>query len=145
MIIYLRYRSPGTSCNLPGNVGRAALKCFPIWSCTRWGLPCLPRHRRSGELLPHLFNLTCSCRRQDIGGIFSVALSPGYPEFALRTTVPSGVRTFLPDFSTGAIMRPPQFHTSYHRYPCLQAHRPWCFHREVCVGYPIFQYLPDGF
>ena len=30
-----------------------------------------------------------------IGGVFSVALSPGFPEFALRTTVPCGVRTFL--------------------------------------------------
>ena len=41
-----------------------------------------------------------------IGGVFSVALSPGYPAFALRTTVPCGVRTFLPG-SAGAIMRPP--------------------------------------
>ncbi len=31
-----------------------------------------------------------------IGGVFSVALSLGYPKFALRTTVPYGVRTFLP-------------------------------------------------
>ena len=62
MIIYLGCRSPGTSCNLPGNVGRAALKCFPIWSCTRWGLPCLSCHHESGELLPRHFNLTCACR-----------------------------------------------------------------------------------
>ncbi len=30
-----------------------------------------------------------------IGGVFSVALSFGYPKFPLRTTVPCGVRTFL--------------------------------------------------
>ncbi len=30
MIIYLGSRSPGTSSNLPGNLGRAALERFPI-------------------------------------------------------------------------------------------------------------------
>jgi len=25
-------------------LGRAALKCFPIWSCTRWGLQSFPGH-----------------------------------------------------------------------------------------------------
>jgi len=31
-----------------------------------------------------------------LGGLFSVALSPGHPAFALRTILPCGVRTFLP-------------------------------------------------
>ncbi len=35
-----------------------------------------------------------ACRRA-IGGVFSVALSCSYLQFALRTTVPCGVRTFL--------------------------------------------------
>ena len=48
--------------------------------------------------------------KQTIGGVFSVALSSGYPEFALRTTVPFGVRTFLPDPMAGAIMRPPHIY-----------------------------------
>jgi hypothetical protein len=30
MIIYLGHRSPGTSSDLPGNFGRAALRRFPI-------------------------------------------------------------------------------------------------------------------
>lgn len=58
MIISLGCRSPGTSCNLPGNIGRAALKRFPIWSCSRRGLPCLPCRHGSGELLPRHFTLT---------------------------------------------------------------------------------------
>ena len=91
MIIYLGCRSPGTSCNLPGNFGRAALQRSPIWSCSGWGLPCHSCHHESGELLPHHFTLTPASR----GGIFSVALSAGHPTFALRTTLPCGVRTFL--------------------------------------------------
>jgi len=34
-------------------------KCvIPIWSCSRWGLPCHRRYRRRGALLPHPFTLT---------------------------------------------------------------------------------------
>ena len=35
--------------------GRAA----PIRSCSRWGLPCRPRRRGRGALLPHPFTLAC--------------------------------------------------------------------------------------
>jgi len=43
------------------------------------------------------------------GGMFSVALSSGHPEFALRTTMPCEVRTFLwPALSEPAIMHPLQ-------------------------------------
>jgi hypothetical protein len=31
---------------------------LPIWSCSRWGLPCHSRCRERGELLPRHFNLT---------------------------------------------------------------------------------------
>ncbi len=30
----------------------------PVWSCFRWGLPCLVCHQTSGALLPHPFTLT---------------------------------------------------------------------------------------
>jgi len=83
MIIYLGRRSLDASSNLPGSIGRAALKRFSIWSCTRWGLPCLACHQPSGELLPRHFNLTCAWTNQTIGGVFSVALSSGYPKFTL--------------------------------------------------------------
>ncbi len=39
--------------------------------------------------------LPVPARRRAIGGVFSVALSCSYLQFALRTTVPCGVRTFL--------------------------------------------------
>jgi len=52
------YRSPGTSCNLPGDIRRAALNRLPIWSCSGWGLPCPACHHTGGELLPRPFTLT---------------------------------------------------------------------------------------
>lgn len=90
MIISLGCWLPNTSCNLPGDFGRAALKHLPIWSCSGWGLPCPSCHHEGGELLPRLFTLACQA-----GGLFSVALSAGHPAFALRTTLPCRVRTFL--------------------------------------------------
>ena len=32
-------------------------RAVPIWSCSRWGLPCRRRRRRRGALLPHPFTL----------------------------------------------------------------------------------------
>ena len=65
----------------------------PIWSCSRWGLPCVHHHWRTGELLPRLFNLTGS---QGTGGMFSVVLSPDHSGPPLTATLSCGVRTFLP-------------------------------------------------
>ncbi len=38
----------------------------PIRSCSRWGLPCRPRYRGRGALLPHRFTLAC-CERSISG------------------------------------------------------------------------------
>ena len=63
---------PGRSMrNAPARLrGRAA----PIRPCSGWGLPCGPRCRSPGALLPHPFTLACSLNRV-IGGLLSVALS----------------------------------------------------------------------
>lgn len=58
--IHLGHRSPGTSSGLPGrHAGRVSDPeiPFPIWPCSVWGLPCRPRCRRRGALLPHRFTL----------------------------------------------------------------------------------------
>ena len=57
---------------------RAALKRLPMRPCSRWGLPCRPRCRGRGGLLPRLFTLAVRPR----GGTavcFSVALSSTFP------------------------------------------------------------------
>ena len=62
-IIPLGRPSPDASSSLPGSharTRRCRLPCdFPIWPCSRWGLPCHVRCRPRGALLPHHFTLTC--------------------------------------------------------------------------------------
>ncbi len=49
---------PSGSSDQPGD--RPGILYPPIWSCSRWGLPCLLDCSRSGELLPRHFTLTPS-------------------------------------------------------------------------------------
>jgi hypothetical protein len=64
-----------------GSFERAFL---PIWSCSVWGLPCLPRYRGSGALLPHLFTLTRSC--------WAVSSLWHWPSTGLDARVPDVIR-----------------------------------------------------
>jgi len=66
MAIPLGRRLPGASRDRPGQrrgspLGLeplpASARAAPIWSCSRWGLPCRPRRRGRGALLPHRFTL----------------------------------------------------------------------------------------
>jgi len=85
MTIPLDARLPGaSSCQpgLPGQSGPAAVSFarpapreVPIRHCSRWGLPCGSGCPSPGALLPHRFTLTTA----DRGGLFSVALSLGFP------------------------------------------------------------------
>jgi hypothetical protein len=61
---------PGGDAETPLPVARRAA---PIWSCSRWGLPCRFRCRSRGGLLPHRFTLASPASWR--GGLFSVALS----------------------------------------------------------------------
>jgi hypothetical protein len=71
-------------------------RAVPIRSCSRWGLPCRPRCRRRGALLPHLFTLTAATRyaprRYVLCGTFPRLAPAGrYPAPLVH-----GARTFLP-------------------------------------------------
>ena len=58
----------GASCNQPGRrrgprpTRRASPPrlATPIWSCSRWGLPCHPCRQGRGALLPHPFTLAAA-------------------------------------------------------------------------------------
>ncbi len=78
----------------PGPVARPH---SPIWSCSRWGLPCRRRYRNRGALLPHRFTLTAALESSR-GGLFSVALSLG--------SLPPGVTRHRPSVEPGLSSTP---------------------------------------
>src|SRR5204862_4959698 len=94
--IPLRRPLPGGSSDLLGTwwrrgPRRRAKPAVPIWSCSRWGLPCPPCHHGGGALLPHHFTLA----RVATSGLFSVALSFESPRLAVSQHHALGARTFL--------------------------------------------------
>lgn len=64
---------------------------FPIWSCSRRGMPSMPRHRGIWWALAPPFHPY----RAKHGGLLSVALSEGRPSWVLPSVLPCGARTFL--------------------------------------------------
>jgi len=79
MTIHLGRLLPDASRDLPGwrpkNMPAVRNGAIPIWSCSRWGLPCRCCYQPRGALLPHPFTLTFHTK----GGLLSVALSLGSP------------------------------------------------------------------
>ena len=106
MAIPLGRSLPNASRDLPGQRPETAI-AVPIWSCSRWGLPCHLRYRRRGALLPHHFNLArIEIRRRSIFccAFPGVASAGRYPAPCFR-----GARTFLsvsPEGLRGAATRP---------------------------------------
>ena len=102
MTIHLGCLLPDTSCDTPGwqpeNRPGCKQPSIPIWSCSRWGLPCRSRYRQRGALLPHPFTLTTQyssedeqCGRFAFCGTFPGVTPAGhYPAPCFR-----GARTFL--------------------------------------------------
>jgi len=92
MAIPLGHSLPNTSRDLPGRRPETAI-AVPIWSCSRWGLPCHLRCRRRGALLPHHFNLAWAKARRRFAfccAFPGVASAGRYPAPCFR-----GARTFL--------------------------------------------------
>ena len=96
--IHLGCTSPCTSSGLPGSTrgsrAAACAACFPIWPCSRRGLPCRRRCRRRGALLPHHFTLAVVLAHA--WAVYFLLHFPwAHAPQALPGAVPSGARTFL--------------------------------------------------
>ena len=92
---------PTCSSNQPGRRAGTRACAAPIRSCSRWGLPCRPRHRARGALLPHPFTVASPKRSPSaLCGTFP-RVAPGgrYPPPSFR-----GARTFL---DMTSMTRPP--------------------------------------
>jgi len=93
-----------TSRDPPGRRSGNRSPAVPIWSCSRWGLPCHLCCQRCGALLPHHFNLAAAFagRRCDFcGAVPQVTLGGRYPSPCFR-----GARTFLQLLSRAASSHP---------------------------------------
>jgi len=68
----------------------------PSWSCSRWGLPSRTgRPARWWSLTPPFHPYPHSSRAEAAGGLSLWHCPAGHPGWALPTTLPCGVRTFL--------------------------------------------------
>src|SRR5918993_1533089 len=101
--------------NLPGDLGRAALKRLPIWSCSVRGFACRFCYQKRGALLPHLFTLTRHHPKATASGIFSVPLSVGFP----RPGITRCTALWSSDFPLPRAFRPKTVtHSSGHPANC---------------------------
>src|SRR3954453_506085 len=57
-IVADRLKQPTRTTDLETGLERLSAPVVPIRLCSRWGLPCRPRRRVRGALLPHPFTLT---------------------------------------------------------------------------------------
>ena len=93
MAIHLGGPLPARSGNLPGRRPGNRPYAFPIWFCSRWGLPCHPCYQGRGALLPHPFTLACGRSPSAVCFLWHFpGIAPGgrYPPPCFR-----GARTFL--------------------------------------------------
>jgi hypothetical protein len=102
MAIPLGRRLPDASRGLPGRrLGNEAwgpsLATFaaPIWPCSRWGLPCRPRRRGRGALLPPRFTLA---GYRDLSREPAVSSLWHCPWGRPRRVLPGTVLPWSPDF-----------------------------------------------
>ena len=80
-------------------LGRAVLKCFPIRSCSRWGLPSFPGHPGNWCALTAPFHPYPPRQAQGQSRkavCFLWHFPSRHRDSALRSTLPCGARTFLP-------------------------------------------------
>ena len=68
----------------------------PIWSCSRWGLPCHSRHRERGALLPHPFTLAAPAPSRAFG--MAVCFLWHFPWGRPRRPLAGTVFPWSPDF-----------------------------------------------
>jgi len=80
-------------------LGRATLRCLPIRSCSRWGLPSFPGHPGNWCALTtpfHPYPLRWRKRAPQKAVCFLWHFPSRHRDSALRSTLPCGARTFLP-------------------------------------------------
>ncbi len=158
--IHLGCTSPCTSSSLPGSTrgsrAAACAACFPIWPCSRRGLPCRRRCRRRGALLPHRFTLAVV-----LAHAWAVCFLLHFPwahaPQALPGAVPYGARTFLrflaktavawPTPATNIVAMVMRLKRNRRASPCrvpVRAHRPRSCARRTAPPPPPPPWMAAG-
>ena len=75
----------------PESDAKTRHNAFPIWSCSRRGLPCQFRYRTCGALLPHPFTLTRTRVR-------AVCFLWHFPSTRAGRALPAALSSWSPDF-----------------------------------------------
>ena len=100
--IHLGRRSRNASCNQPGwrvrkptwhRAANRSCLATPIWSCSRWGLPCHACCQARGALLPHPFTLA-----RDACALRAVCFLWHFPWGCPRRPLAATVLPWSPDF-----------------------------------------------
>jgi len=97
---------------------------LPIWSCSVWGLPCQPRYRGSGALLPHLFTLTPAPRQQAGLGMPSPKRGVAEAVCFLWHWPSTGLHARVPDVIRHTALRSSDFPPPAIRLPGLRQRPP---------------------
>ena len=92
MAIHLGGPLPARSGNLPGRRPGNRPYAFPIWFCSRWGLPCHPCYQGRGALLPHPFTLACGRSPSAVCFLWH------FPWDRSRRALPATLFPWSPDF-----------------------------------------------
>ncbi len=117
MIIHLGLPLPTVSCGLPADIEQAtrlrkqeAEASHPLDLAPGGVCRAAPVTRNAGGLLHHRFTLTGTCTP---AVCFLWHFPAGCPGWALPTTLPCGVRTFLDPVASAAITRPTRPRSGY--------------------------------
>ena len=113
---------PRARAGSPRTLARVVVSHHPSWPCSTWGLPSLHSHLRSWWSLtppfhphPHSHEPRGSSEPLAVCSLWHCPA--GYPGWALPTTLPCGVRTFLGALCKGRRDRPTDpFRTSRIRH-----------------------------
>ena len=95
-IIHLGRRLPGTPLATYPEAQTGRPICFPIWSCTRWGLPSFSSHLENWCALTAPFHpYQTLAKAKYLAVCFLLHLPARHRDSPLESTLPCGVRTFL--------------------------------------------------
>jgi len=96
-------RQRGNPPGRPHDTVKGGRPAAPTWSCSRWGLPCHPRRRGRGALLPHPFTLALRSSEERSRAVCFLWHCPwGRP----RRVLPGTVFPWSPDFPPPPDTRP---------------------------------------